>query len=104
MTPQWENFWLDMILVIAWASQGFLHIGDLSVRDWRLRAIGVLYFLGAISVIAIMAGDFALALGFTQQDYWWLNREYRVVRWRYGLVGTQFLIAIINRFGWRRRG
>lgn len=97
MTSPWQNFWLNIALIASWVSLGFLYTGDFT-RRW-MATIGIAYWVGAISVCGIMLGDFALALGYTAEDYWFLERQWRVVFWRYGLVGGQVVIALIMRFG-----
>lgn len=97
-TP-WQNFILDAALITAWVAQGFLHTGNF--RDWRTAVIGVCYWISAVSICGIMVGDFALSLGYTNEDYWFLERQYRVVNWRYGVVSGQVVIALVSRFSWR---
>ena len=97
MTGEWQNFSLNIVLIVAWTAQGFLYTGSFTNR--KMSTIGIFYWIGAISVAGIMFGDFALALGYTANDYWFLERQHRVINWRYGLVGSQVVVALIMRFG-----
>jgi hypothetical protein len=102
VTTAWQIVLLDALLVVAWGGQGFTYTGDF--RNWRLATIGVAYWIAAASIGAILIGDVALALGYDATDYWFLQREFRVLRWRYGIVGAQLFIAIMTRFSAAHHG
>lgn len=100
MTTAWQIVALDFLLMAAWAAQGFAYTGDF--RNWRLTTIGIAYWIAALSISCIFVGDVALALGYEAVDYWFLEREFRVLRWRYGIVIGHVLIAVMTRFAYGR--
>lgn len=97
LSANWQAVILDLILLLdffaiaLWFSDGM----DKPIFRWMAVAFAV---IGA-SYIILTIGDLLIALNYTREEIWLLDRAWRALSWRYGAATGFSIFAGVLRFG-----
>ena len=97
MNTDWQAVLLDALMVMELGCIGIWFSG--SFKHKTLMALSVAFLGMGTSMILLLLGDLAIAMGFDRTDFWFLSREWRALPWRYGFMIGLAIIAGVLRFG-----
>jgi len=84
----WQVVVLDFCLMGVWAWLGVTYISN--GRSMR----GTCLLLAALGISTLAIGDIGTALGHSGADYWYFQRWFRGLPWRYTTTAA-FIVQII---------